>query len=374
MAIIKTRDVSQLWNSVGSIWGNLSENDKLLFEQIWTNYLQVFDQYYDWLDNLMNSVSTKTIPYFLSFSGEYFDLIFETTNEDRYGHLINTTKYSGDTFFSYEFDEDGSRIILDLENVQNVYYDESGNSLVYDSLSYDADYRISTDGRKLLLLNDPPLTADQNYSVIDRSYVYADTVKYLNPALFDCYGKQIGLSEKNFVKKHYKNYNTGYVSSGQELLERAQHFKYLIWALSYFKEEFPSMLNLEKGLSIARGIPFVYNSGIVNSVTNLGNAHKISLDDFDYYVPSGLTPSVSEGDAVDTFGLLVSGINLYDWTNDLNSAIMSGEGIPWQQYRSTLMLSIPSGCDDCLSYDYPFYSEYVNEILANGMNFEERLY
>ena len=361
----ETTTSSDIWQSLGTFWSQLPSEDKELIETIWDGYLEAFSSMYDELDNIVSSTSISSMPGYLTSSNEYFDIIYSGT--ETYSGLVNTELIDG--AYNYYFKD--NRIIIAISGMESEYYDSTGLNWSSSGMSVDEDYTISDDGERITFLKNPPIQRNLYNDYFYQGDIYAGQVTYLNPALFNIYGALVRADRKLFVDRSYTDYKDDYLSSGDELRGLANHFKYMVWGLRYFKQSRPTLNNFKKGLSIARGLPFAYMDGTIESITTSATRSLVNMDDgTTYYVPIDLDLSFSSGESVYRFDPLVSGIDLYDWVN--GSGIMYDMDIFGAQHKGTLLYSLDQTITSGLiQYDQEFFDVYTSGILPASMMFAE---
>jgi len=119
--------------------------------------------------------------------------------------------------------------------------------------------------------------------------------------------------------------------------------------------EHPTIATIQNALSIAHGLPFAYNAGII-TYTHNGNTYTVTVGEDVYYLPSGLVP-IASGTVVEKFDPLVSGIYVWDYYN--NPTIVNLNSNMLTKYNTVIVQNTISG----LEYNAEFYEDYRDKLL-----------
>ena len=130
------------------------------------------------------------------------------------------------------------------------------------------------------------------------------------PAVLDGNVKTIELESGSYVidtdAVPYFTLTTS-ISSPDYLLEQAKMIKYMTWAMFYYRIQKPTIGNLEKLYNILYNLPFAYEGGAA-SISGQG----CTIGNYTYYLPVGESWSVSNGQEIERFQPLTSGIQIKD--------------------------------------------------------------
>ena len=260
MAEITADNISELWSYLGTVWGNLSLDDKTFMEQLWTAYVDVVEPLTDELVVIKENRSINDISPILTERDIYYDIIYATSDDDEYGTLINTfTTPSG--LYGFQLKD----VVLDVSGVINYHYVDEENPWVAEALVEGTDFIISG-YNSLIFLNDPPFTASVDYPSLSRSIIYINKLEKLNPALPRLWGKQIEANLEVFTDDSYTCWSQ--YSSGLDYYQiSAEHYRQIIRALTYWSKQVPTIKTIKHSVGIAYGLPFAYESGILTHYT-----------------------------------------------------------------------------------------------------------
>jgi hypothetical protein len=149
----------------------------------------------------------------------------------------------------------------------------------------------------------------------------------------------------------------------------AEHYRYLIWALEEIKRRPPTIQNLINGFGISRGLPFAYRAGLVtniidNTISVLVSGLTNTYDN--YIIPSGYNITVNSGQNIESFYILMSGINYYDYVNDYER-IMNLSRITDLNYTKEIIISYNHNLNN-LNYNSTFHLNYIKSLIPKGLN------
>jgi len=362
-----TKVSSELWKSLGSFWGKLPLDDQGLIETIWDGYLDGFSAMYDDIDTIVSSTSISTMPGYVTTFNEYFDVIY--SGMGLYSGMVNTELIDGD--YNYYFND--GRMVMSISGLEAEYFGADGITWNTSGMAVDVNYTISPDGERMTFLDKPPIPRDLFQDQFYHGSLYAAEVDHVNPALFDVQGLLVGAKRELFTDRDYTTHKT-YANSGLELRDLADHYKHLIWGLRYYKQSRPTLTNLSKGLSLAKGVPFAWEDGVIDTVTlgvpsNMDDHIITMVSGRSYTLPYGLSTELTVGEELFQFDPLISGINMYDWVN--GSGIMYDMDIYEAQHKGILLYSWDQAISGFVQYNREFFDTYSSGILPAGMLFNE---
>ena len=383
MAKITIDNISELWNYLGSVWGNLSLEDKAFIEEIWKAYSDVIQALGDDLTSIQTNRSIHDISPVITELDNYYDIIYDTTDDDTYGHLKNTF-LTPSGLIGYQFND----MVIDVSGVVNYHYVDESNPWIVQTLVEGVDFVISG-YNSIIFLNDPPFTNSVDYPTLNRSTIYIGKLEKINPMLFRVWGEQLAFNSDIYVDESYDCWSqetTGLTYKQN----RAEHYRQIIRALRYWSFQVPTMKVMKHSTGIAYGLPFSYDSGILSHVvteldptigTNIINATE---SDFEGGVKGDW--SAGGGGSVNTtdpYHLLYSyRINGGTTYLDIGSSdSTSVDLVPGQEYRlsiffrwttvDTVVISVDKGSGDTVDTTPPSttigeYQEIVVDFTCDG--------
>ena len=348
MASQSTTNLSRIWDSIGTGWGNLPAAEKAIIEQFWYIYLDTFDELYRRKAIIHLSKNMGTLLPVLTYPETVYYPIFS-------GDSKNVISISG--LDSYEVD----KYIFSIPTLSGL---ETAETLVEG-----VDYQLHN--KKYIQFLSSPTFDPANEGLQDNVSLYADTVYRHNPILWEVHASGIGLTVSSLDNEEYLPYNIIAGSGITRALEIADHYKYLIWGLEEIKRRPPTISNLSAGFGISRGLPFVYRGGTVQSiiddtVTILVSGFNSTTDS--YNIPAGLTTTAVSGQVMSQFSLLVSGINFYDHVNN-NEYIMSLPNINEFNNTSTVVFGYQTSFDN-LEFSPTFHTNYVASLMPASLSYQ----
>ena len=340
-------NVKILWNYLGSFWDNFE--DKAFIETLWEGYAEVVGELTKRLYAVDLSKSLKFLPSLLDEVGESYPIIFSGGNQNT--HII-----SG--LHNY-YVTDGTLSIPTLSGIS----DDPIYSGVYSgqTLTEGVDYTI-IDKQRIQFTNFSGLALDPSFNDPTAVYYASHTYK-VNPALRKFYLPAVGLTS-DVMCDDYGHYQ-GTASGLNELRYKYDHLKYLSWALWDTVRNPPTMSNITRGASLARGLPFAHTSGIATVTSSYGE-NLVTIDNKTYHIPSGLTLAVSTNETVDQFQILISGVSAYDYISG-PSYIEAQTNWDPLTYRSKIVIII-SGLDS-ITYNTTFFEDYLNKLIPESIEY-----
>ena len=355
MSTISTSEISQLWNHLGSVWSNLSLEDKEFMETVWLAYADSVSKLYDELDVIKNNRCIDDIDPIITETGNFYDVIYATSDDDEYGSLINTFyNTSGQVCLPL------NKIVISVSGVVNYYYQDASNECVAQNLISGVNYVLSG-YNTLVFLNNPPFTLSQDYPVLSRSVIYIGSMETVNPQLFKIWGSLVGFNSDLFVKNAYNCWSQYSEGTREFELDKINHYKQLITGLRYWALHIPRLKTIRNGLGMARGLPFAYNSGLV-VYSNVGGdkAYKFTVGDNQelYFDNSDDYFYINSGQTVGKYELLVNDYTIDDYVT--NSGLILSHSDHISNARNRLILTTESGILNYLpsSYDQTLYDSY----------------
>ena len=367
MSEITIDNISELWNYLGSVWGNLGVDDKEFIETLWKAYAAVITSLGGTLDIIRDNRSIRDISPVITETDNYYDIIYGTSDDDEYGTLINTfTTASG--LIGYQLDG----MILSVSGVVNYYYVDEDNPREAQELVENVDFIISG-LNSIIFLNDPPFTPSVDYPTLSRSTIYIEKLDKINPNLFRVWGKQLAITSDIFTNAAYTCWSqytdTDSLAYKEDL---STHYKYIIDGLRYWSLQVPTLKVVKCGTGIAYGLPFAYNSGLLtHNLADDGRFYAEIGDQQLWFTTSGEMSYIIEGQ-YDRFDLLVDSYNIYDYTSNsvLVEQHMDDSGA--DKYN-ILIAETSSGLvnDFPFTYDDDVYDEWLLRTIPKKMKFIE---
>jgi len=368
MSEYSSSNVSELWDYLGTVWGNLSLEDKEFVEQLWSAYVSAVDVLSNKVIELENDRSPTTIDAVLIEEDNFNDVIYGTSDDDIYGDLINTYAVSGLICYDLE------GLVISVSGIINYHYVDEENDFVAEALTEGVDYTLSG-YNTLIFLNSPPFTVSVDYPSLYRSVIYIQRTEKVNPTLFRLWDEQVGFTSERFINEDYECWSAN--TSGTRAFEndKANHYKMIIEALRYWAMQKPTLTSIQNSLGISRGLPFSYDSGLV-AFEDIGTGTKpytlVVGDQILYFsTTSGLEYTIS-GQSVGKFKLLVDYFNLYDYTTS-GELIEAYSDASLADVRNRLVLLTNSGLisDFPLSYNAAFYTDFKKRVVPKYMFLSE---
>jgi hypothetical protein len=325
-----TRDIENLWLFLSDAWANL--DDKSIVESLWQTTASGVDMLMNKTMEIQNSRSLEYLPAVIDDAPMTYTFVYSGIES-----LENVLETSLGKFKYYI--DDWTLSIPTLE--QEYTYLNSG---VIHTYYEGTDYTIS--GMNTLIWLTQPLW-DERYTTIETFTVSAPIVYRINPILMNAWARFLNID----IDK-YNSYNT---YNAVTLSAKYKHLKYFIWALVTKQLEHPTIATIQNALSIAHGLPFAYNAGII-TYTHNGNTYTVTVGEDVYYLPSGLVP-IASGTVVEKFDPLVSGIYVWDYYN--NPTIVNLNSNMLTKYNTVIVQNTISG----LEYNAEFYEDYRDKLL-----------
>lgn len=236
-------------------------------------------------------------------------------------------------------------------SIPTLQYSYMYNGVVYSGMyTQGVDYVINNSFNAILWIGNSPIP-DQRYPGIGILNVVAPSILRINPVLANVWCRAIGLN----IKTQFN-----YMTFGQD---KYLHLKMFTWALATHRRAVPSIYTLENAYGIARGLPFAYASGIL-SWTMISGLYNVTVGVYTYLFPSGIVPRQS-GLAYNTFELIGSGLNLWDYTT--NAGMITPYTNVFNQ-NNFLLYKLDSSLSG-LSFSQDFLTGYIASIMPKQVTF-----
>ena len=261
---MRTTDVSQIWNALGSFWGDFE--DKALIEQLWQSYFTVVSGLERKSQNIRDSISFKNMPAVIEDRHQSYDIIY-AVNTPSYSGLINAYLVSG----KYEFDITPGT--FSIPKMTYYCYTDSGTLESPTPLVEDREYSIVGMNR-IRFIDDPPFSVNQNQEHFKGQKLFADVCYRVNPVLWSIGPRLIGATENILINEDYP------APSGSTTYDNVEHFKYFVWAVSEGLKRDPTITNIENLLGIVAGLPFAYSSGVGVNQFDVQGENKVEVLDY----------------------------------------------------------------------------------------------
>jgi len=204
----------------------------------------------------------------------------------------------------------------------------------------------------------------------EREIFIAPIALFLLPSLVNLYFQAFGGPENPegvLNANAYTPYINGYSSLSyfEQKKAVAVHLKHMSQGLTSALSKGPSFKNLTTAFCMISGMPFSYEAGEV-SITPSGNDNIITISGGnEYFIPSPLTLSVTEGSNIERYEILASGISLHDYIS--SSGILEElTALNPEQFYYTLGIQ-RSNKTYGLDYYEPFVDYYTNSLLPAGL-------
>lgn len=352
MVNFDTKLNADFFNYLGSFWNQIPKEEKEIIRLYWSGLNSYNSKLYEGLYRSFLSKGIEYSPAFYSYTDKYYEVIFSGVGKNVY-QLTSTT--SGvDKDYIYQVNN-----VLEIPTLQHKIVEPSegiNSTITYYS---GVDFEIQ-EGRYIRFVSGITTRTDYINSGTDvtKSTLYAPNVLIQNPVIYGLFGNAVGFKESLFFNRTYTpNYVTNGLSSG--LRGTCEHYKSLIEALCKVSSYSPTVDNIVHGYQLARGAPFAHVSGIASV-----SGQQITLGTYVYSIPSGLPLVVSDGDAVNKFDILTSGVYLHDMISNsgLIKATYSGLSDFYNKYMIEDNLS-------GLNYSSSYLTDYMTIINPAGLNY-----
>lgn len=315
----RANTVSQIWNSLGTFWSEFENKD--LIEAYWSGLLGAARLVQKDLYYITLSRTISTLPEILTSNHDFYTIYLS-------GQEKNIDVISGYSYYSFP------PYTYFISGVYLVTYSGTINQDVYSEQIVEIDYEFgSSTGHRFKI---PYVSGTGPFTY------YINNSKRINPALFDVYGNMIGLTYDSWKNNYYHPFalqqgttlnslsSSPTNISGQTYIDlRLEHYKYLIWALSYYQRADYTLGNIKNAIGISAGLPFTWLSGVISEVTDDYITVNHGTNFIRYYrtiIPSGYQAENFKtyvvGSGVSQFEVLTSGVEVYDYYN--YSGLISG--------------------------------------------------
>jgi hypothetical protein len=149
----------------------------------------------------------------------------------------------------------------------------------------------------------------------DKLTFFGDSYKQADPTIYSLYRKLTNLDVLTIDNNYYHPFtfdgNMPDPLTVDYKTEKAIMLKYMSWGVFYLRKQMPTVKNLIYLYNILYNLPFNYEAGVAEIS---GNTCKIG--EFTYYIDSGESWSISDGDSVEIFQPLTGGVVIKDRIND----------------------------------------------------------
>lgn len=336
------QSIKSLWNHLGSFWGDFQNKDRI--EYFWSALASGIQTTYDYLIDIQKSRSFDYANMWINISPELYTIVVSGLTQNI---------YAGSGIFTYPIEE----WIYSIPTLTQKY--KTSTTTVNKTYTEGLDYYVSG-YNSLVWTNISGIQYDNRYPNDERLEVFASQVLQINPIIMNTWGRALDF-RRDYITQYatYKNSNS--------FESRLLHIKYLLWALTYKSLNPPSVKNLRDAYGIVRGMPFAYNSGVINNSLQLDSSYIVTVDDDTYYLPSGLVP-LSTGSVLAKFDLLASGLDLYDYQKYPNQ-IATLSGINMFNQNNTLRYTLSTAVQNISGYNSDFLDSYMTRLLPAQQQF-----
>jgi hypothetical protein len=240
-------------------------------------------------DKLINSSNTNSF----TDSGTYFE-------DDEKRPLESPTALT-----TYSFKLPADFIYLSIPTLEEFYNEET--------LEEGTHYEV-VNSRELLFDADVPTTLNLDSNLKTSSFL-GESFICLSPRIQHFYLPIFGVKDlPEFLREEcYEPPIEGYgaLSLKDKALAKAKHLKFFTWAYSTTLRKGPSMADLLKGWSLAKGYPFSYEKGTVTNKTS--TTITIEGEETIEYKLLGNSSDLIVGDEVNAFDILITGAQVKDY-------------------------------------------------------------
>ena len=324
--MIVTRNSQNIWNSLSDAWRSLEGRETI--EGVWDTTSSGIDCLMQHAMDAQNSRAFEHMPSKIDDGPLEFTFIVSGLEDQ-----INVLPSLTNELFRYYIDD----WTISIPTMSQQYL--SSGVMITHTYYEGFDYTIS--GMNTLRWLTIPLW-DTRYPMVEALHVVAPIVYRINPVLMNTWARALDFDYDVF---------TSYDIYGNE---QYMHLKYLIWALTYKRLQWPTLQNLQDGLSIAAGAPFAYNPG---TVVYTGTGMTIGNDT--YIIPGGMT-RIADGTVVNKFDVLTEAIKLDDYYSNPGIIQTSIGTNALNQFRTVFIdLTLASLFD----YNVDFFSYYRDTII-----------
>jgi hypothetical protein len=325
--MIVDRTSQNIWNALSDAWRTLEGRETI--EGIWETIASGVDRITQYTLDTQNSRSFEYMPPTMDVAPVEFTFIVSGVIDSQ----INVLPPVGDELFRYYLDN--WTLNIPTMTQKYLYSGEIVSKTYYEGF----DYTIS--GMNTLNWLTTP-SWDQRYPGMEVITVVASVITKVNPVLMESWGRMLDID--------FNAYNAYNVFGN----DKYKHLKYFIWALVTKRLQWPTLKNLQDGISIARGVPFAYNNGTVVYTTN-----GITIGNDTYVIPSEMT-RIAEGTIVSKFDLLTNGVIIDDYYSNPVKVSDCITTKPLNKYYTIVIDTRPTLI---ATYNYSFFTYYSNAII-----------
>lgn len=306
-------DVTQIWNCLGTVYNEMDEASKSIFETYWKALFNGLEALY------FDLVQTKFCDDF-NMSPGYLEHGYDIYRVD------NTTIISG-----------LSSVVLPLkENFKFLSVPTLSGTLTGEILHEGIDYEIQNN------------TFLKFFNALPSGELYlAATSTSTLPIMTNLYFPMMGLNDNPDLILNSGYYPPHVVPSGTTYQAQQQSWAFHLWKLMQAivnkLQRGCTMNNLTDALSLFYNTPFTYYSGIITNYFNQEVTISGSNSVLTYKIPVGLSLKKSLTSSVAPLELLCSGVTIHDYisASGINSSLYEIAGVSGIQEYNTLAVHIP---------------------------------
>lgn len=287
-----------------------------------------------------------------------------------YGRTLSNLDKIGNTTNTLFFDQ-GQSLIPATPPTSNetVWYYLVDIPLDYSffNINYIGDLVIGTD----FLIESFRKIRITNLSVFEdthKKYILKGAYAFL-PILLSFYLKTLTNSD-DYMRVLYDGAYNHYLDTSQVEGNTAQekdtkswafHLNKLVHNISLLTRHALSITNLEKILSLIYNVPFAYDAGTLADITTSGGFTTFTIGDYYYKIPDSLSLLKSNGQSIDKYEILITGVTIED-------AYVSGTSVsPTDSFDENRLvkITIPANIDTIGKHSLLVDSFYNNILPKN---------
>ncbi len=338
--------VERIWDSLGTFWGQFPDKD--LLTELWEGYSEVMDEILKRKSRVHLSRFLKTLKPVLDYNDSSLRVI--TSGDDK-----NTITISGLHAASV------NEYVFSIPTLSGI---ETGQIL-----TEGVDYVIYE--KKYIQFLSAPEYDSRNTAIENAVTLYADNTYRHNPVLWELHASGISLPISSLDNEDYLPYNTIEASGISRVQSIAEHYKYFIWALGEMKRRAPTIKNIKAGYEISRGLAFTYRAGTVQSIIDDTVTVAVSgltgiTDSYD--IPPAYTLTVTSGQVVPQFTVMISGVRFYDSVNNYDY-MLAQPGVNFLNYASQVRFEYDSNLN-LLNYNSSYHDSYVSSLMPASLTYD----
>jgi hypothetical protein len=207
----------------------------------------------------------------------------------------------------------------------------------------------------------------------EREIFIAPQGLFLLPSLVNLYFKSFGgpndpegILNANAYTPYISGWLTGAFTNFEEKRYYAEHLKHLSQGLTTALSKGPSFKNLRNAFCLISGMPFSYEAGTIDSINTDANYSYVAITSGNtYQIPNPLTLAVEEGEVVERYQILASGVSLHDYISS-SGVLEEVTAANPEQFYYTLGIQ-RSNRTYGLNHYQPFVDYYSDSILPAGL-------